>query len=48
MVINDEILSDESQNAPSVNEYFSKVGNELDQQLPEHTNPTPVRQNFPS
>ena len=40
----DEIVFDESQIASGLNEYFSTEGRELDQPLPAHTNPIPVRQ----
>ena len=43
MLINDEIVSDESQIAFGLNEYFSTIGRKLDEQLPAHTNPIPVR-----
>ena len=44
MLINDEIVSDESQIASGLNEYFSTKVRKLDQQLPAHTDPIPVRQ----
>ena len=44
MLINDEIVYDESQIASGLNEYFSTIGSKLDQQLPAHSNPIPVRQ----
>ena len=44
MLINDEIVYDESQIISGLNEYFSTIGSKLDQQLPAHTNPIPVRQ----
>ena len=44
MLINDEIVSDESQIASGLNEDFSIIGRKLDQQLPAHTSLIPVRQ----
>ena len=43
MLINDETISDKSQIVSGLNEYFSRIGRKLDQQLPAHTNPFPVR-----
>ena len=43
MLINDEIVYDESQIASGLNEYFSTIGSKLDQQLPAHTTFIPVR-----
>ena len=44
MLIHDEIVSDESQIACTLNEYLSTIGRKLDQHLRVHTNPNPVRQ----
>ena len=44
LLINDEIVSDESQIASGLNEYFSTIGRKRDQQLPAHTVSIPVRQ----
>ena len=44
MLINDEIVFDESQVASGLKEYFSRIGRQLDQQLPAQANPIPVRQ----
>ena len=44
MLINDEIVSDESQVESGFNEYFSTTGRKLDQQLPAHSDSIQVRQ----
>ena len=44
MLINDEIVSDDSQTVSGLNECFSTIGKKLDQQLPVHTNPIPALQ----
>ena len=43
LLFNDETVSAESQTASGLNEYFSTIGKKLDQKLPAHTNPIPVR-----
>ena len=44
MLINGETVSDESQIASGLNEYFSTIGRKPDQQLLAHTDPIAVRQ----
>ena len=46
MLINDEFVSNESQIASGLNEYFSTIGKELDQKLHVEINPIPIVNRF--